>query len=175
MCQLLADNRKISHFKRELVMLRHYCSLFFIKWIVVYHGEQWLRGVQKAGRTLANSNLRISIKSFKKCPIRRRFLFWTRFFVLYIYHSFFLFWFSTVLGWQRKESSCEPLFFQKNVSKQTIFSKLDKFLTASRRNYYSLFFYLLIYTFHVSLSFFHSLIRKSRSRSLASSPCFVGR
>ena len=38
-----------------------------------------------------------------------------------------------------------------------------------------LFFYLFIYTFHVSLSFFHSLIRKSRSRCLASSPCFVGR
>lgn len=74
-----------------------------------------------------------------------------------------------------KNPLTDSYVFSKNVSRQTIFSKLDKFLTASRRNYYSLFFYLFIYTFHISLSFFHSLIRKSRSRSLASSPCFVGR
>lgn len=50
MCQLLADNRKISHFKRELVMLRHYCSLFFIKWIVVYHGGAMVKRCSKSGK-----------------------------------------------------------------------------------------------------------------------------
>lgn len=173
MCQLLADNRKISHFKRELVMLRHYCSLFFIKWIVVYHGGAMVKRCSKGGKNSCQFQPADFHQIFQKMSNPQKISILDTFFCPVYLSLIFSFLIFNGFGLAEERILLRTVIFsKKRVQTDDIF-KIGQISDSITKKL--LFFYLFIYTFHVSLSFFHSLIRKSRSRSLASSPCFVGR